>query len=277
VRGEVLPVWTEMRTHVWDKLERRATDHPDLYCELFRELNSSLKAPKSVEDLADITDNPAQAKRKFRSTKLSEIKSERAILRFLEGAHEVLEELGGDNLANAYYNLLESFLARFSLRYELRRPCSLCPTLPGLFARLMSELRCKARTDPHLWSLLTEFEDSVRDLHVDRTEARLKTCIQKQVNLLEALGRQCQGVRGNTLGAICEQVGSWPHDQLKEALKRVYGFASDYPGIRHGGTPANALRPIELRDLVGVSIALVGFSAYVTPNFDGECVYWEGA
>ena len=47
---------------------------------------------------------------------------------------------------------------------------------------------------------------------------------------------------GTTLGAICNQVGTWPHDKLKEAMKDLYGFASDYPGIRHGGTPANALR-----------------------------------
>ena len=67
------------------------------------------------------------------------------------------------------------------------------------------------------------------------------------MNLLEAIGRTVPGVTGTTLGAICDQVGTWPHDKLKEAMKDLYGFASDYPGIRHGGTPANALRAIDMR------------------------------
>ena len=40
----------------------------------------------------------------------------------------------------------------------------------------------------------------------------IKTCIQKQVNLLEAIGSAFPGVKRKTLGAICDQVGnSWPH------------------------------------------------------------------
>ncbi len=275
MKGELLPVWTEMQSHVWMKLKRRSTLHPDLFCELYRELNGALRTPKTVEELADITDNPDQAQRQFRKTTASDLRNERALIAFLEGVHEVLTDLGGDALSNTYFNLLEAFLDRFSLRYELRRPCSLCPTLPGIFARLISDLRSRTNADAHLSALLSDFEASVRDLQADRGESKLKTCVQKQMNLLEALGRQCPGVRGATLGVICDQVGTWPHDQLRESLKRLYGFASDYPGIRHGGTPANALRPIELRDLVGVTIALVGLSTYVIPSFDGELVYWE--
>lgn len=275
MKGALLPVWTEMRSHVWSKLQRRATSHPDLYCELYRELNQALRVSKSAQDLADITDNPAQARKEFRRTKASDLRNERALIAFLEGAHEVLDDLGGDDLSNAYFNLLASFLDRFSLRYELRRPCSLCPTLPGIFTRLILDLRTKASADAHLSALVSDFETSVRDLQADRTESKLKTCLQKQVNLLEALGQQCPGVSASTLGTICDQVRTWPHDQLKESLKRLYKFASDYPGIRHAGTPGNALRPLELRDLVGVAIALVGLSTYVTPSFDGELVYWE--
>ena len=46
---------------------------------------------------------------------------------------------GGDQaLSNRYFNLLSGFIDKFSLRYDLRRPCMLCPTLPGLFASLDS-------------------------------------------------------------------------------------------------------------------------------------------
>lgn len=273
MRGEILPVWPDMWNHVWKKLERKATANPDLFCELFRELNSFLAKPKSIEKLADITDNPAQAKSAFRKVKPAELGGEMSAIKYLESVNDVLTDLGGHALSNEYFTLLDAFLIHFSLRYELRRPCLLCPTLAGVFARHFSNLKLVANGDPHLSALLGEFETSIRDLRSDRSETRLKTCIQKQVNLLEALGRNCPSVTGTEIGTICDQVGSWPHNALKASLKNVYGFASDYPGIRHGGTPASAIRALEVRDLVAVAIALTGFATYVTSSYDGELVY----
>lgn len=274
MRGELLPVWHDMQLHIWSKLEKKfKTDHPDIYCELFRALNDALTTKNSVEDLADITDNPEQAKAQFKRTKISDIRNEHALVEFVENVHEVLEDLGGDPLANCYFQLLEDFLAHFSLRYELRRPCHLCPTLTGLFAKHIRSLKGIAESDAHLRTLWAEFDTSLRDLRTDRSETRLKTCIQKQVNLLEALGRNCPGVTGTEIGPICDQVGSWPHNALKASLKSVYGFASDYPGIRHGGTPASAIRTLDIRDLVAVTIALAGFATYISSPYDGEITY----
>ena len=56
-------------------------------------------------------------------------------------------------------------------------------------------------------------------------------------------------------------------------MKNLYGFASDYPGIRHGGTPANALRAIEMRDLIAMSILLAGFTPYLSDQFNADVVY----
>lgn len=120
---------------------------------------------------------------------------------------------------------------------------------------------------------MNAFRDAIRDLRIDRSEDRIKTCIQKEVNLLEALGRKYPGVTRKTLGAICDQVRSWPHDTLKDAMKSLYTFTNDYPGIRHAGTPANSKRGIEMRDLVAVSILLAGFAPYLTDQVDGDCVY----
>ncbi|MCK5241780.1 hypothetical protein KAR34_04940 [bacterium] len=47
-------------------------------------------------------------------------------------------------------------------------------------------------------------------------------------------------------------------------MKNLYSFACDYPGIRHGGRPKNAIRTIEMRDMVAVSILLAGFSPYLS-------------
>jgi len=59
------------------------------------------------------------------------------------------------------------------------------------------------RQDGHLDGLMKDFEESVRDLRLDCSDRRIKTCIQKQVNLLEAIGRTQPKVTRKTLGAIC--------------------------------------------------------------------------
>lgn len=143
-----------------------------------------------------------------------------------------------------------------------------------MFARLFRELKELASRDANLRTLMLEFEDAVRDLRTDSSAGKIKTCIQKQVNLLEAMGRCCPGVTETTLGRICGQVGTWPHAKLMEAMKNMYGFASDYPGIRHGGTPGNQLRDIEMCDLLAVSVVLAGFSPYLTDQINSDTVYW---
>jgi hypothetical protein len=145
--------------------------------------------------------------------------------------------------------------------------------LPGVFASLVRDLRALTNQDPHLDALMKDFENAVRDFRHDYSDGRIKTCIQKQVNLLEAIGRSFPGVTGTTLGVICDQVGTWPHEKLKAAMKDLYSFASDYPGIRHGGTPASALRVVDMRDMVAMSILLAGFTLYLSNGLDPDVVY----
>jgi hypothetical protein len=184
-----------------------------------------------------------------------------------------LEDLGGDALSTRYFRLLSAFIEKYNLRYDLRRPCVLCPTLPGLFAVLLADLHAIASRDAHLHALMQELDDAVRDLRTDRSEGRIKSCIHKQFNLLEAIGRTFPGVTRTSLGSICNQVGTWPHEKMKEAIQNLYMFASDYPGIRHAGTPANALRAIEMRDLVSMSILLAGFTPYLSDQLNVEAMY----
>lgn len=273
MRGEFIGVWTETWREIWLPLIAQENVPQDVFCELYRELSPALKDPPTVEALADIIDNSLQSREAFEKVTGNALSGERKLASFLEGAHLVLEDLGGDELSNRYFNLLECFIVKYSLRYDLRRPCTLCPTLQGLFASLVRDLRGVASRDAHLDALMKEFENAVRDLRTDCSDGRLKTCIQKQVNLLEALGRTFPGVTGTTLGAICNQVGTWPHEKLKDAMKDLYGFASDYPGIRHGGTPANALRAIELRDMLAMSILLAGFTPYLSNQLNADVVY----
>lgn len=273
MRGECIGVWSETWREIWLPLIDHEGVPEDIFCELYRALAPALRSQPSVEALADIIDNPVQSREAFEKTGANEFAGERAFVAFLEVAHSALDELAGDELANRYFNLLASFVDKFSLRYDLRRPCTLCPTLPGVFASLVRDLRALTGQDAHLDALMKEFENAVRDLRHGCSDGRIKTCIQKQVNLLEAIGRTAPGVTGATLGAICNQVGTWPHDKLKEAMKDLYGFASDYPGIRHGGTPANAKRPVDMRDMVAMSVMLAGFTPYLAAHLNAESIY----
>jgi len=273
MQGELRAVWSEVEREIWTPLFDGVDVPPDVYCELYRELANALRQRPSIEVLADVIDDPVQGRTAFEATTTNDLGGESTVASFFEAAHQVLDDIGGDVLSNRYFNLLDAFILKFSLRYDLRRPCTLCPTLTGVFASLLRDLRVATGRDAHLDGLMRDFEGTIRDLRLDQSDGRIKSCIQKQMNLLEALGRSCPGITGMTLGAICNQLGTWPHEGVKEAMKSLYGFASDYPGIRHGGTPNNAIRAIEMRDLVAVSILLAGFTPYLTDQLDADAMY----
>ena len=279
MRGECIGVWSETWREIWLPLIDHEDVAEDVFSELFRKLAPALKSRPSVEALADIIDNPAQSREALEHTHAEDIAGERALVDFFEAVHGTLEEFetpGDDALTNRYFNLLAAFIEKFSLRYDLRRPCVLCPTLPGVFASLVRDLRALANQDAHLDTLMNDFENAVRDLRHDRSDGRIKTCIQKQVNLLEAIGRTTPGVTEAELGGICNQVTTWPHGAIKAALRSLYGFASDYPGIRHGGNPAGALRAVDMRDLVAMSILLAGFTPYLSSALNADVLYRGG-
>jgi len=284
MRGEFIGVWLETWQEIWVPLvveplgEVEEAVPADIFCELYRELAKSLRSPPSIEELADIIDDPIQSCDAFESIKAEDLAGEWALVQFLESAHEVFEDLGGDELTNRYFNLLAAFVEKFSLRYDLRRPCTLCPTLPGVFSSLVYDLRTLTAQDGHLDQLMKDFEESVRDLRrIDCSERRIKTCIQKQVNLLEALGRTNPCVTQRGLGGIANQIGSWPHGEVRAALKSLHTFTCDYPGIRHCGTPDHVLREIiDMRDMVAISILLTGFTPYLINGLNPDAIFGGG-
>ena len=181
--------------------------------------------------------------------------------------------LGGDVLSNKYFNLLASFIDKFNLRYDLRRPCTLCPTLPGVFSSLVHDLRIVTSKDTHLDGLRKDFEEAIRDLRFGCTDWRIRICIGKQIMLLEAMGSTCHGVNKQTLGDMCDQIKTWPHAGIRESLKKLYGFTSDYPGIRHGTNVKGVIRTIDMRDMVAMSILLAGFTPYLTDQLNADTIY----
>jgi hypothetical protein len=224
-----------------------------------------------------LTAEPESARAWLREGLQTTLRTEVDAVNALEKAFVKLNDIGGDALSNRFVNLLEAFIEKYNLRYDLRRPCSLHPTISGVFTQLICQLKDATASDAHMNAIMKDFEDAFRDLKSGVTPARIKACISRQANLLEAIGQVAPNVTGNTLGAICDQVGTWPHDGLKDSAKSIYKFSNQYPGIRHAGTPATQIREIELRDLIAVSVLLAGLTPYLTDRMSAEAIYGVGA
>jgi hypothetical protein len=283
MRGEFIGVWSETWRELWQPLidqplgEDGESLPEDIFCELYRELAKALKTPMSVEALADIIDDAVQSREAFERTRAEDIAGERALVGFFEAVHGTLEEFenpGDDALTNRYFNLLATFIEKFSLRYDLRRPCILCPTLPGLVTSLVQHIRSTSLADAHLAKLNHEFEEALRDLRHGRTEARIKSCLAKQYILIEGIANVRSGTSGETLGQRCSHA-SWPHPTLKAAAGNIYGFRSDYPGLGHSGNPKAVLRDVDDRELAGVSCMLLGVLPYVDSTVNLGTLYGE--
>lgn len=270
MRGSLLAIWSRTGCELWGPLARVAPG--DFYCELYRALVPCLKAPPELTALAAIIDDPPASRRAFQRVRAEHLQGEAALLGFLQGLIDVLAELGGEALANAYYNRLAGLIDTYNLHYDLRRPCRLYPTLPGAFAQLLQQLRRNCADHAALHTLLRDFDEAFRDLHDRPSEGRIKTCLQKQVNLLEALGRDLPYVKEYALSSICEEIAHWPHRKVREALKNLYGFTCDYPGLRHGGKPGSVLGELGMRDMLALCILFVGFTPYLSRRIDADAI-----
>src|SRR5437867_3393540 len=100
MRGEFLGVWSETWREIWLPLIDHDDVPEDIFCELYREFAKALKSRPSVEDLADIIDDPLQSREAFERTTSEDLAGERALIGFVESAHDALDELGGDELTN---------------------------------------------------------------------------------------------------------------------------------------------------------------------------------
>ncbi|HEX5359675.1 MAG TPA: hypothetical protein VFW49_01020 [Fluviicoccus sp.] len=282
MKGEFGVIWKETREDLWDKLAALDGAPDDLYCELLRAASNSLICPSDSNELniwqAQLEEafaSPELSKANFHKLKADDFKGEKAICNFFEDAYEALNELSDGDLARSFSLILNAFIKKYNLRYELLPPCRIIPTIPGIFSSLIEELRRVTACDLHLEELLFEFENSVRDLMIGTTEGKIKTCIQKQINLLEGIAQLSPLVTKGDLAGMCGELKSWPHLAVKTSIASLYSFASEYPGIRHGGKPDKALRKIALKDFISIAVLLTGCLPYLSDSIDPEAVLWR--
>jgi len=308
MNGQLIAAWSRTWQEIWLPLAKSSIAPEDLFAELVRTLAPSPQQPNSpppppaeafdqageliettalqlradyelaaikyseYRDRYETALNSEANAREFFKGLLGQISSEAEAVTFLESAYSALTSYENSDLTERFRLLIKKFIVRFSLRYEIREPFSFHTTIPGVFSKLMSEIKRISEENDHLRDLYSDFEESFADLKANRSQARMKTCLQKQFNLLEALGRACPNVTETTLGAMCNQL-DLPHATIKEVGKKLYGFGSSYPGIRHSGDAGGAVRQLNMTDFVSLSLMLASFAPYVTHGLDSELCY----
>lgn len=218
--------------------------------------------------LALAMSQPAAAEQLLADLSWADFASESAACEAFSGTYGVLSDIATADLSDNYLDLLNSFVERYSLRYYVDEQARFWISFSGLAEALVGQLRLVAKDNPHLLEALNAFEHTLAECLAEPVESRIKTTIQKQVIVLEAFGAEHPLVSSDTLGRMLKEVGSWPHDSLNDAAKHLYKFACDYPGIRHAGNYGSAARALDLRDLAGVTLSLVGLVVYLADDLE---------
>lgn len=266
--GRFQDAWQFIWPEVWQPLaetdDTPADIYPDLYVELVKAYR---KAPRRTE-YDTIANDAMLARKALETSSVAELRGEGAIARFLENAHEVLIETGHPELPRVYQNLVTRFLESRNLRYELVKPFQIKPNLSGVFSALMSDVMAGMHGNPDLKEAATEFEHAFGALTRSHSEPDMKTCIQKAAMLVEAIASVYPNAQGASLGELCDSIKCWPHTSVKDAMKKLYGFCSDYPGIRHNVGRRGRLRTLEMRDSIIIPLLLLTASGYFGSNAD---------
>jgi hypothetical protein len=273
--GNLRHAWEFLPSDVWTLLadfsSNDASAPPDLFSDLYAAADEFLSPRPTATELEDARNDPEKARQLFLALKGTDFASESDIVLFLEEAHEVIADYELTGFEDLYRRLLRAAFRKFNLRYRLDDPFVIRFMLPGTFSNMYIEIQRITSTNPHLASLLDDFEKAFDRYAKTQDPTDLKTCIGKASNYAEGLASATFGTP-NTLGFICDRLTDWPHDKVKEALKHLYHFCSDYPGIRHAGNPAGVRRALATRDLTMASMLILSFSGYLSPNFDERTV-----
>jgi len=269
--GSLRSHWEYTPAEIWHKLAEHEQSPLGLFNDLYNLVNDYLLLPGPVPVIEEFRNNPTKAYDVFCELKGTDFTSERAVIEFVEATFEVVSDFGIAGYDEFFKILLRQFLRKYNLRYRLDDPFKLRFLLPGSFSNLYAEIHRVNYGNSHLAGLLRDFEEAFDTYARDQTEAHLKSCIAKASNYAEGLASVTHGTPG-TLGALCDHLVDWPHDKVKESLKNLYKFCSDYLGIRHAGNPASQLRVLGGKDSVMISVLLLTFSGYLSPQIDTQII-----
>lgn len=273
--GSLRHAWEYLAVELWEPLAKYSVKDvaapPDLFSDLFVAADEYLSPHPTDQELEEARNNPEKARLRFLALKGTDFASESAIVIFLEAARDVIADYEIAGYEDFYQRLLRDLLRKFNLRYRLDEPFTLRFLLPGSFTNLYTELHRLNAGNGHLANLLTDFEKAFDRYARTQDATDLKHCIGNASKYVEGVAGATCG-KSDTLGNLCKEIKDWPHTAVRAALSNLYGFCSDYPGIRHAGNPAGVRRDLATRDLTLASLLLLSFSGYLTTQIDERIV-----
>lgn len=265
--GSLRQAWEYLPVELWEPLAAHASAPPDLFSDLFKVVDDYLAIATPDPTFEMIRNDPTQARASFLGLKGADFTSESDIVKFLEEVRDVIADYDITGYEDLYKRLLRDALRKYNLRYRLDEPFNLCFLLPGSFTNLYAELHRLNAGNGHLSGLLSDFEKAFDRYARTQDQMDLKTCIGNASKYVEGLAGETCGKAG-TLGDLCKEIKDWPHGAVQAALRNLYGFCSDYPGIRHAGRPAGARRDLAARDVTLACLLLLSFSGHLSPIVD---------
>ncbi len=258
--------WRRLNRKVWKSLQRKVAAPPDLYIELLRFARRKLDI--QVDGAADeALGDPDLAREEF--FKLPEPQDESKCLELLGGYHGILQEFRTE-ISEHYRQRIREFVAEHNLRYVVSDDCRFQLSVQGLLASNYEKLRKQVSASHDIEEGFKQLEDSVSKLKDIEGEER--NCIGIATNVIEGIACSRTTNNQNTLGAAIEGCNVFPHKALMRCVKDFYKFASDYPNIRHAGSPGSRLRDLKKDDaLLAVTLA-VAFGSYILDNNSGDAI-----
>jgi hypothetical protein len=273
--GTLRQAWDYFTADLWEPLAdysaKDAVAPSGLFGDLFESADYYLSPHPAGTELEEARNNTDKARQRFLALKGTDFTSESAIVHFLEEVRNVIADYEITGYEDFYRRLLRDILHKYNLRYRLDDPFILRFLLPGSFTNLYAELHRLNIGNGHLAGLLTDFEKAFDRYARTQDPTDLKTCIGNASKYVEGLAGTTCGKSGS-LGDLCKEIKDWPHSAVQAALTKLYGFCSDYPGIRHAGNPAGVRRDLNARDVTLASLLLLSFSGYLSQDIDEQVI-----
>ncbi len=260
--GEMQNSWAHTWSDIWEPLNSYEMTPADFFVQVYSTAIDFVFEKPTQSEYEEIVNDPEKAEIEFKGLQAKHFRGELAILRFLEQVYFTLKEYDINEVTAEYKKLINVFVAKYNLRYSLQEPFRFRFRIHGTFADLYTQLQEINEENSHLKELMTDFEESYSAFVLSQSNKDLKTCIAKASNYAEGVASFSLN-RNETLGKACEALSIWPHAAIKDSIKNLYKFCSDYPSLRHSGNPSSKIRDLESKDTMLVSLLLISFSGYL--------------
>jgi hypothetical protein len=261
--------WKYTWPEVWSVLARSRRAPSDLFIGLYRTAIDPPQDHVGNKRFEVIVNDPTQARVAFEKLRDEDFANEMSIIEFLESAFVTIQNFEIPRFAKLYRYLVRRFFKKYNLSYKIDDPFRVRLVLPGIFASFYEDLTRINSTDPHLKSLVNNFEQTFGSYARTKQSHELNACIFTAFMYAEGLAGKSSGKSG-ALGKLCDCLQCWPHTTVRESLKVLYGFRNDYAGLSHGSSRKQKLRDLEPRDAIVVCLLLLSFAGYLTNDVSIE-------